>query len=706
MILHHSALSSPGRNHLAVGGRFRKGGYTCQGCGSPCRNGVLTSGILPREVCVGGAGRSTKDPEHNPDRIPHLRSGNSVRSRIWGICIGILLAGLLVSLAMAAPSLVVSPSSGKAGTTVTVTGSSFDLYAVEFPQASVYFRGVVVASNIWFSGNGFSTSFQVPVGTPPGTYTVQAIGPRDSAATTFTVVTQPDAGFSMDPTSGMGRAPLTVYFTDTSTGTPASWRWNFGDGSVSPLQNPVHTYPGAGTYTVTLTVTNAAGSSSESRTITVYTPTLVVSPSSGKTGTTVTVTGNSFCLYGIEQGTAALSFDGISPSVNVPMTRNKNLGSFTTTFSVPAGTAPGSYAIRASGPVDSVMTTFSVINTAPHAVIDAKPLSGMTPLTVHFSGTRSSDDDGSVSSYRWDFGDDTSATGDTADHTFTRSGEYRVTLTVTDNEKQKGTSHVTITAENAPPVADARASPTSGSDPLTVTFDGSHSYDSDGSIVAYRWDFGDGTWENTAQATHEYRNLDSYTAVLKVTDDKGASATGKVAITVGNEPPVAQLSVTPKKGPKPLSVTLDGSRSHDPDDTDLTFAWDFGDGESGSGREIMHTYGKDGIYQITLIVSDPDGASDREEATVNVEPPFPWDILILVIAIAGGGLAALRYKWPSTKTAPPEPIPQDCHFPEPEVHVETASGVEYAKALDRNVDDLPDISVDIRSGIWKEENKG
>jgi len=224
---------------------------------------------------------------------------------------------------MAAPSLIVSPSSGKAGTTVTVTGSSFDLYAVEFPQASVYFRGVVVASNVWFSGNGFSTSFQVPVGTPPGTYTVQAIGPRDSAATTFTVVTQPDAGFSMDPTSGMGRAPLTVYFTDTSTGNPASWRWNFGDGSVSPLQNPGHTYPGAGTYTVTLTVTNAAGSSSESRTITVYTPTLVVSPSSGKTGTTVTVTGNSFCLYGIEQGTAALSFDGISPSVNMPMTRNK-----------------------------------------------------------------------------------------------------------------------------------------------------------------------------------------------------------------------------------------------------------------------------------------------------------------------------------------------------------------------------------------------
>lgn len=622
-----------------------------------------------------------------------------------GIWIGILLACLLVLPAIAAPSLVVSPSSGRVGTTVTVTGSSFDLYAVEFPQASVSFRGTVVASNIWFSGTGFSTSFQVPEGTPPGTYTVQAIGPRNAASTTFTVVTQPDAGFSINPASGMGKAPLTVYCTDTSTGNPSSWRWNFGDGSVSPLQNPVHTYPGTGTYSVTLTVTNAAGSSSESRTIIVYTPTLVVSPSSGKTGTMVTVTGSSFSLYGVNQGTAAISFDGIAPSVDVPMTRNGNLGSFTTSFTVPSGTAPGTYAIRASGPVDSVMTTFSVTNTAPHAVIDAKPLSGNTPLAVHFSGTRSSDDDGSVSSYRWDFGDDTSATGDSADHTYTRSGEYRVTLTVTDNEKQQGTAHVTITAENAPPVADARASPTSGSDPLTVTFDGSHSYDSDGSIVSYRWDFGDGSWEKTARATHVYQILDMYTAVLTVTDEKGASDTGTVTITVGNEPPIAILSVNPEKGPKPLSITLDGSRSHDPDDTDLTFAWDFGDGGSGSGSQTVHTYGAEGTYRITLIVTDPNGASDTEEGMVNVEPPFPWYILVLAIVIAGGGVAALHYGWPSTKTAPPEPLPQDCHFPEPEVHVETTSGVEYDRGVDRKEDEIPDISVDIRSGIWKEEEK-
>ncbi|MCI0451191.1 MAG: S8 family serine peptidase, partial [Candidatus Latescibacteria bacterium] len=69
------------------------------------------------------------------------------------------------------------------------------------------------------------------------------------------------ANFSGTPTSGT--APLTVNFTDLSTGSPTSWSWNFGDGGTSTAQNPSHAYTAAGTYNVTLTATNACGSDPE-----------------------------------------------------------------------------------------------------------------------------------------------------------------------------------------------------------------------------------------------------------------------------------------------------------------------------------------------------------------------------------------------------------------------------------------------------------
>jgi PKD repeat protein len=81
----------------------------------------------------------------------------------------------------------------------------------------------------------------------------------------------PTASFNATPTSGT--APLAVSFTDTSTGSPTSWTWSFGDGTAnSTAQNPSHTYTAAGTYTAQLTATNATGSTTATKTITVNPP--------------------------------------------------------------------------------------------------------------------------------------------------------------------------------------------------------------------------------------------------------------------------------------------------------------------------------------------------------------------------------------------------------------------------------------------------
>ena len=84
------------------------------------------------------------------------------------------------------------------------------------------------------------------------------------------------ADFSATPI--FGTLPLSVSFTDQSTGSPTSWFWDFGDGSTSDLQNPIHTYTAEGNYTVNLTASNGNGSSSKTAEIEVKKPTINEGP--------------------------------------------------------------------------------------------------------------------------------------------------------------------------------------------------------------------------------------------------------------------------------------------------------------------------------------------------------------------------------------------------------------------------------------------
>ena len=117
----------------------------------------------------------------------------------------------------------------------------------------------------WDFGDGTTSTKQNPTHkySKAGKYTVtlkvtNAVGINTATKSNYiTVTAKPVAAFSASSTSG--RVPLNVKFTDKSTGTPTKWKWDFGDGSKSFLQNPTHKYSKAGKYTVTLKVTNAAG---------------------------------------------------------------------------------------------------------------------------------------------------------------------------------------------------------------------------------------------------------------------------------------------------------------------------------------------------------------------------------------------------------------------------------------------------------------
>ncbi|WP_216214000.1 M4 family metallopeptidase [Amycolatopsis aidingensis] len=144
-----------------------------------------------------------------------------------------------------------------------------------------------------------------------------------------------------------------------------------------------------------------------------------------------------------------------------------------------------------------------------------------------FDGSGSSDPDGSVVSYAWDFGDGQSGSGVSPSHTYGEAGTYSVVLTVTDDEGNTGRATREVTAggppqSGEPPRAEFQVSCQWDS----CGFDGTRSTDPDGDIASYSWDFGDGETGSGASASHTYPNRNAtYTAELTVTDAAGNSDT-------------------------------------------------------------------------------------------------------------------------------------------------------------------------------------
>jgi PKD repeat protein len=175
---------------------------------------------------------------------------------------------------------------------------------------------------------------------------------------------------------------------------------------------------------------------------------------------------------------------------------------------------------------------------------------GPATLQVTFDGTGSKAASGaSITGYAWSFGDGSTTTGASAAHSYTKAGTYTASLTVTDTQglTNSASTPIVVTApvviENKPPTAVATATPTSGTVPLTVSFDGSQSADSDGSIATYEWTFGDGSTADGKTASHAYIGAGDYTATLIVTDDKGATGTTTVIIKAEAANAMAGLNI-------------------------------------------------------------------------------------------------------------------------------------------------------------------
>jgi len=196
--------------------------------------------------------------------------------------------------------------------------------------------------------------------------------------------------------------------------------------------------------------------------------------------------------------------------------------------------------------------------------------------------------------------------------------EYNTTYTwyvnATDTGSGETTSeNYTFTTENQPPVANF----TFTAYGLKVDFNASKSYDPDGNIVNYSWDFGDGntTWGNEQLVNHTYGKDGNYSVTLTVTDDNDATGSMTLYVNVSNAPPVADFNWTANGKKVEFKST-----SQDPDGYIVNRTWDFGDGNTSYDENPVHTYAQENKqYDVTLTVMDNLGLTNSTTQTVKTE---------------------------------------------------------------------------------------
>ncbi len=382
---------------------------------------------------------------------------------------------------------------------------------------------------------------------------------------------------------------LTASFTSTSTATPAitSFFWKFGDGITSTIANPVHTYSTNGTYYVVLIITNGVCTDSANMNVIAGCP-VNANYFHSSTGLTAFFTSNS-----------------LGTSLNT--TYSWDFGDLSTsTLQNPSHTytTPGSYnvilevwdSIGGSSCFDSIHKVVTVPMSGCSWVASfTHTSSGLTAFYTNTSlGTTA------TSSYLWKFGDGNTSTLQNPNHTYASSGNYLVGLEVSDTIGgyclDTTSAFITVLNSNCPWTASFTESSTGLTSSFTNTSIGTTG------TTDYFWLFGDGNTSMNPNPTHTYATAGNYTVTLYVSDTIGGYCqdTSILPITVNNIscPINASFSETISG----LSVALNSTS------TGLTppanYSWNFGDATSGSGSSTSHTYSSQGVYSVTLTVSD------------------------------------------------------------------------------------------------------
>jgi PKD repeat protein len=486
--------------------------------------------------------------------------------------------------------LIVNNGCGRSDTTCTpVEAGCVPLNAgisPNFTNLSGTFTGTspgIPTSWAWTFGDGGTSNVQNPTHTyaAAGTYNVCLIVTSGCTAdTTCNPITV--SCVVLNPNIASSSTQLTANFNGSSSGTPTSWAWTFGDGGTSGIQNPSHTYPAAGSYNVCLIVGDGCSFDTTCNNVNITCAVLNPNFSNSATNLVAAFTGSSSGTI----TTWAWTFgDGGTSNVQNPSHTYAAAGSYNVCLIVGDGC--------------SFDTTCNNVNVTC-ASLSPSFTSNATFLTTAFTGTAG----GTPTTWNWDFGDGQFSSTQNPTHVYSAPGTYNVCLIVSSN-------CMTDTTCNSITVNCAVLNPafTSTATNLSASFNGS----ANGAPTTWSWDFGDGLFSNAQNPGHVYSAPGTYNVCLTITSQCGSNTVCH-PVTVTCAVVNANFNYTSGSGNEAIFTNSSAGAT--------TYSWDFGDGTFSSAPNPTHIYGAPGIYEVCL-VADNNCTTDTTCFDVAVSCPNP-----------------------------------------------------------------------------------
>lgn len=465
---------------------------------------------------------------------------------------------------------------------------------------------------LWFFGDGSQSTLQNPTHQydDTGLFTITLIVFNNGCSDTLVMVDYvhikaPIALFSVAPDCNN---PYTKTFTDLSIG-PDTWFWNFGDGTTSALQNPVHTYATVGIYNVSLRVFNNATGCEYTRNLTIN----VSDEQALFTAAQTEICKNTAAVF------TATSINAVSAIVSYDW----DFGDGSVGAANPVShiyTAAGTYTVRliitdVNGCRDTLVRTQYINVFGPTADFNSAVPGSCLNSAVTFNNQSVSDGIHPIVQYHFYFGDGTDAvfTAPPFQHAYTAAGVYTVSLVTTDTfgctDSITKPNLLTIST----PAAQFSSADTVSCPGKPIVFNNA----STGPGLTYNWNFGDGTSSTQATPTHIYAADGLYTVQLTVTDIYGCVSTESKPQYIRIATPVANFTVNATSTLCPPLTVLFTNTSLNV----ASFVWDFGDGGSSQVSNPSHIYNTPGTFTAILTVTSPGGCTSVKTQPIVIQGP-------------------------------------------------------------------------------------